>query len=112
MRDQKMRIWWMPQVGANATFFIPVETVEEAKKFMDILAAYDCFQHNHDIKPDYCNVGGLQVWDSDEQEWNDWEYEDETDWYDDVDQYIEEKSDKAEELSAFADALYSQIKFD
>ena len=28
-----MRVWWIPQVGADATFYVPVETVEEA---MDI----------------------------------------------------------------------------
>lgn len=27
----KMRVWWMPQVGADATFYIPVKSVEEAR---------------------------------------------------------------------------------
>ena len=43
---------------------------------MDILAAYDCFQYNHKVKPDYCNIGGLQQYDEDSGEWEDWLYDD------------------------------------
>lgn len=109
----KMRVWWNPQVGADATFYIPVQTVEEAKKVMDLLAAYDCFQFNHNIKPDYCNVGGLEVWDEEEQEWLDWEYnnDDDDEYCDDVDEYCEEKSSQAEELKKFAEELFSQVTF-
>jgi len=110
--ENTMRVWWMPQVGCGATFYIPVNTVEEAKKVMDMLAAYDCFQYNHRIKPDYCNTGGIQVYDKDDKEWNDWYYEDENSYYDNVDEYIEEMSINATELENFQRAVFSQVHFD
>jgi hypothetical protein len=112
MNNKKMRVWWIPQVGAKATFYVPVESVEEAKKFMDMLAAYDCFQYNHKIKPDFCNTGGLQIWDESENDWVDWTYEDDESYYDDVDEYCEEKSEKSGELSEFTKAVMSQVSFD
>lgn len=30
--------------------------IREAKKVMDILAAYDLFQLENNIKPDFCNI--------------------------------------------------------
>lgn len=36
----KLRVWWIPQVGATEdSFYVPVETVEEGKKVMDMLTA-------------------------------------------------------------------------
>lgn len=110
--EKKMRVWWMPQVGANATFYIPVKSIEEAKKFMDVLAAYDCFQYNHRIKPDYCNTGGVQVWDEEAQDWNDWYYEDDDSFFEDVDEYCEEKSELSDELEEFTKVVLSQVHFD
>ena len=110
--NNKMRVWWVPQLGAGATFYIPVKSIEEAKKFIDILAAYDCFQYNHRIKPDYCNIGGVQVWDEEAQGWNDWYYEDENSFFEDIDEYCKEKSEFAEELEAFTETILSQVHFD
>ena len=57
----KLRVWWIPQAGATEdSFYVPVETVEEGKKVMDMLAAYDAYQRQNRIKPDYCNCGGVQ----------------------------------------------------
>ncbi len=48
----KLRVWWIPQVGADGgSFYIPVDTVEEGRKVMDLLAAYDAFQLQNRIKP-------------------------------------------------------------
>lgn len=49
----------------------------EAVKIMDVLAAYDQFQFEHRIKPDYSNAGGLRVWTLDcdgdgTPGWEDW----------------------------------------
>lgn len=52
----KLRVWWIPQIGIGQTFYIPVETVEDGKKMMDVLAAYDLFQLQNNVKPDYSNV--------------------------------------------------------
>ena len=103
---KKMRVWHIPQLGCDATFYIPVETAEEGKKVMDILAAYDLFQLENNIKPDYSNVCGLQVFNEDDQEWEDWFLETEDDYYDDVDSYfIDDKK-----MEEFEEELYGQLK--
>jgi len=110
--SKEMRVWWNPQVGAGATFYVPVMTVEQGKRVMDLLAYYDCFQYNHNIKPDYCNCGGLEVRDEETGEWEGWYYDTDVEYYDDVDEYIENKSDEAEALESFNKALRSQVHFD
>lgn len=71
---KKLRVWWVPQVPMNA-FYVDVSSVEEGVKIMDVLADYDRFQFDNDVKPDYCNIGGLQEWA--DNEWVDW-YDEET----------------------------------
>ena len=74
-----MRVWWIPQVPMKA-FFVPVESIKEAKKILDVLAQYDLFQLQHNIKPDFSNAGGLEVYEADSGEdvpgWSDWYSED------------------------------------
>lgn len=106
----KLRVWWIPQIGIGQTFYIPVETVEDGKKMMDILAAYDLFQLQNNVKPDYLNVGGLQMWDEEEKEWCDWYMETENDFFENVDQYCEQ-CEKSEELNKFSEELYTQIDY-
>ena len=48
--NNKLRVWWIPQVGSSNRFYIPVKSVEEGKKVMDLLAAYDMFQLQNNIK--------------------------------------------------------------
>lgn len=84
----KLRVWWVPQVGIRQTFYIPVKTVEGGKKIMDILAAYDLFQLQNNVKPDYSNVGGLQMWDEEEKE----------------------QCEKADELEEFNRQMFAQMK--
>lgn len=110
----KLRVWWIPQVGADGgAFYIPVNTVEEGKKIMDLLAAYDAFQLQNRIKPDYCNTGGIQIWNEgneDESEWEDWWMETDEDYFDDVDDYCEQY-EKADELKDFRSELFKQIEW-
>jgi len=107
--SEKMRVWWNPQIGkVEKPFYVSVETVEEAKKVMDILSAYDGYQLQNRLKPDYANMGGLQVYDEECEEWLDWFYEDEDDYFEDVDDYIE-NSDNAEKIEAFNEELFSQL---
>lgn len=84
----KMQVWWIPQVPSDVSFYVSVESVEEGVKIMDVLADYDTFQFEMNIKPDYSNAGGLQIWDEDEKEWTDW-YDEETG-EDDPRQYLED----------------------
>ena len=106
--EKKLRVWWIPQVGIGQTFYVPVNTVEDGKKILDLLAAYDAFQLQNRVKPDYCNVGGLQMFDEEECEWNDWYMETDEDYFDDVDDYCEQCG-RSEELTEFNQALFEQI---
>lgn len=96
---QKLRIWWIPQVGMEKTFYAEVKTIEEGKRLLDILACYDLFQLENNIKPDFCNTGGLTYWDEDEQEWIDWYSED----GEDLDEYYQDD----EEANKYTEQLFA-----
>lgn len=68
-----LRVWWIPQVPMKA-FYTPVRNLREAKLLLDVLANYDAFQFENNIKPDYANAGGLEVFE--DGEWSDWYDED------------------------------------
>lgn len=78
------KVWWIPQVPGKR-FEVAADTVQEGEKIMEVLANYDMFQFEHNIKPDYANAGGLLFWDkeldNDDGSMGDWtefeEYEDE-----------------------------------
>jgi len=76
MTTQKLRVWWCPQV-LGELFYVEVPNLVEARLLLDTLANYDIFQYDNRIKGDYCNAGGLQVWDEQDQEWLEW-WDDET----------------------------------
>ena len=73
----QMKVWWVPQVPMKS-FEVPVSSVAEGVKIMDVLADYDKFQLDNNIKPDYCNAGGIMVFDptdntdGPEGSWVDW----------------------------------------
>ena len=88
-----LRVWWVPQVPGDA-FHVAVASVDEAAKILTVLADYDAFQFDNKIKPDYCNAGGLDVWQADcdgdgTPGWRSWE--DEETGIDDPVDYLEEK---------------------
>jgi len=60
-----LRVWWVPQVPGQA-FHVPVTSKEEGKLITTVLAFYDLFQLSHNIKPDYTNAGGIQVYEGGE----------------------------------------------
>ncbi|MBF5007623.1 hypothetical protein [Diaphorobacter caeni] len=70
-----LRVWHIPQIPGKP-FHVAVDTPREAKKLLSVLADYDLFQLEHNIKPDYCNVGGLEVYEQDDGEgapgWCEW----------------------------------------
>ena len=91
-----LRIWWIPQIPGKQ-FFVPVKSVDEAILIYDTLGRYDEFQFKENIKPDYSNVGGLQVydWDADgdgQHDWIDWHDEDTDEDFDDI---LREREDEA-----------------
>lgn len=73
-----LRVWWIPQIPGRP-FEWPVKDVIHAALLLDALAAYDDFQFAERVKGDYCNEGGLQIFD--QGKWVDWE-DDECDDFD------------------------------
>jgi len=93
-----LQVWWIPQIPGKQ-FRVPVKNLNEAILLLDTLADYDLFQFENNIKPDYCNAGGLVRWENVDREGNfDWcDYcDDETgDTIDDImQQLIELREDK------------------
>lgn len=68
----KLKVWWIPQVPGKP-FEVEVSSVEEAAKLLTVLADYDAFQFENNIKPDYSNAGGLN--ELIDGEWVSWEDE-------------------------------------
>lgn len=72
--DLRFKVWWIPQLGMEGpNFEVLCGSVAEAVQLTDVLAYYDLFQLEHRIKPDFCNMGGVQEWRS----WSDsgvWEW--------------------------------------
>jgi hypothetical protein len=107
--NEKLRVWWVPQYGIEGNpFYIPVSSVEEGKKILDILAAYDAYQLQNRVKPDYTNAGGLEIYNAKTREYEDWYLQTEDDYFDDVDEYIS-STDKANEFEEFNRKLFEQI---
>ena len=69
VEEGDLRVWWIPQVP-GAPFYVPVSDVEQAILIVNTLGRYDAFQYENRIKPDYCNVGGLEVYE--DGEWLEW----------------------------------------
>ena len=46
-----LRVWWIPQIPGKP-FYVNVSSVGEGVKSMDVLAKYDAFRLEHNIKPD------------------------------------------------------------
>jgi hypothetical protein len=55
-----LRVWWIPQVPMQS-FEVPVESVEQGWWLCSVLADYDTFQLENNVKPDYANAGGVQM---------------------------------------------------
>ena len=103
----KMRVYHIPQVGTNTIFYIPVKSEIEASKVMNILACYDLFQYENNIKPDFSNMSGVQIYNEEELEWEDWYLENEEGkYFDDIEKYLE-GNDEADD---FGDELFKQLK--
>lgn len=84
--DGNLRVWWIPQVPMTA-FIVPVRSEREALLILDTLGRYDLFQLENNIKPDYCNAGGVEIYEDDQ--WTDWHKDDETGRWSDFDEYAD-----------------------
>ena len=92
---KKLRVSHFPQIPCKP-FTVDVESPQEAKKIMDILADYDQFQLDNRIKPDYANMSVFEYWDEEEQDWLNW-YDEDTGL--ELDEYLEMLEEKAQEVS-------------
>jgi len=87
-KEGDLKVYWIPQVPMRA-FEYNVKTLEEAAILLDVLAKYDAFQYENRVKPDYCNMGGLVIFE--DGEWCDW-YNEDGDSFDDwiINNWIEQ----------------------
>lgn len=67
--DGELRVRHYPRV-TGSPFEVQVDTIEEGRLVLDLLAEYDLFEVANRVKPDYSNMGMLlrYVWDDDEWE--------------------------------------------
>lgn len=72
-RPATIRVWWSPQIP-GPRFCTPVADLAQAKLLLTTLARYDLFHLEHNIKPDFANAGGLEVFE--DGEWCEWVDED------------------------------------
>ena len=77
---QQLRVWHIPQIPGKP-FLVHVTSIYEAVKVMGILANYDIFQYDNNIKGDYANAQGLSEYvenydGEDNSGWLDWCTED------------------------------------
>lgn len=82
-KNGDLRVWHIPQLPMDA-FYVLVKSPEEAIKILEVLAHYDLFEFENNVKPDYSNAAGLEVYE--DGEWIEW-YDDETG--EDIDGYAE-----------------------
>lgn len=74
--SMRFRVWWCPQVPCKP-FYVDVISGAEGIKMMRVLGDYDRFQFENKIKPDYANMGGVEVYDEEEADWVEWEGDEE-----------------------------------
>lgn len=53
------RVYWIPQLPMKG-FIYAVPDLATGKLLADALARYDLFQFENNVKPDYCNTGGVE----------------------------------------------------
>lgn len=89
-----LRVWWMPQISMGKRFFWPIATVAEGANLLSLLAECDMFQLENNIKPDFCNAGGIEHFVDDSENGPEWQ-----DWYDE-ESGIEDPSEYLDYLNA------------
>lgn len=95
---QKLRVWHIPQVPMKA-FHVETDSLREAVKIKNALADYDLFQYENNVKGDYANANGIEMWDESltdqdlvnmelDDRWVSWFYEDDNEYFDDPEEYL------------------------
>lgn len=93
-KEGSLRVWHIPNIPGSP-FHVYVDAPQEAQRVLQLLAKYDIFQFENNIKPDFCNSGGLEVFEDGEWcEWLDPENGDE------IDEWVDEKAATTERFGA------------
>ena len=57
---KKFKLEWMPQLPlkkGDEPFIVYADTLIEIVKLQNVIARYDIYQYEHNIKPDFSNAG-------------------------------------------------------
>lgn len=73
-KDVEMVVWHIPQIPGKA-FEVPVKSLEEGERLCEVLARYDLFQFENNIKPDYANANGIKFRHPEFTDGDWWEYD-------------------------------------
>lgn len=68
---ETLRIWHKPQTSMKESFHVYANDIKEAKKILKLLINYDLFQLNNNIKVNYANVSGLEIYKN--GKWEEWD---------------------------------------
>lgn len=72
----ELRVWHNCQIcELRELFYVKVDSIEEAILVINVLWDYDRYQYEKGVKSDYCNASGLEIFNTEENEWE--EYYDE-----------------------------------
>jgi Superinfection exclusion gene product 17 len=91
----KFKLYHYPQVPCEP-FTVEVDSIEKAMLLEKVLAEQHCFLFDQNIIPDYCNVITVQIWNEDEDDW--WDYDDEGNDWDALQEFYFEKQPKFKDL--------------
>lgn len=69
-KEGDLQVWHIPQIPGKP-FLVSVSSILEAKLLLNVLVEYDLFQYENNIKPDYSNSNGLEVFNGEWLEWED-----------------------------------------
>lgn len=74
------RVWHIPQVPMEPFYVEEIASLETAIMVRDVLAEYDLFQFENNIKPDYSNAQGIEEFE--DGEWSEVDDDELAEWGD------------------------------
>ena len=71
----RFRAWYVAKMPMKA-FTVETTNAIDAEKILDVLEDFSLFEIQNNVKPDYAEAGGIDIWDEEYQEWTDYHPED------------------------------------
>lgn len=79
-KEGDLRVWYLHQIGgSNKVFYKKVDSPDQAELLLASIYDLAIFLEENNYIPDFCNQGGLEVWESDGNGGFEW-----CEWYDDT----------------------------